>query len=256
MPGSLHRDALPLPRAGVARAGRAPRSPGSRRRSTSRRCTSRAAGRRGEGRRRRSRRARLGDGSAWRDSNRRWDDPAVTRNRHADARSGARASAPRIRSSASSSRTSRGAGSAASRRRRRRTARLEALCHVGANVVPSGRGCAVFAEAAARSGARMVIGEEQAVGELWEAARARMPRPRDDRPGPAGLRAARGARAGGDRAFARRARSTSTCSCRRARRRTARRSASIRSSATPRASAGGRASRSRRAARGSGSRTA
>jgi GNAT superfamily N-acetyltransferase len=61
--------------------------------------------------------------------------------------------------------------------------RIEALCHVGANVVPSGSGCAVFAEAAVRSGARMVIGEEQAVGELWEAARRRMPRPRDDRPG-------------------------------------------------------------------------
>jgi ribosomal protein S18 acetylase RimI-like enzyme len=61
--------------------------------------------------------------------------------------------------------------------------RIEALCHVGANVVPSGSGCAVFAEAAGRSGARMVIGEEQAVGELWEAARGRMPRPRDDRPG-------------------------------------------------------------------------
>ena len=61
--------------------------------------------------------------------------------------------------------------------------RIEALCHVGANVVPSGGGCDVFAEAAARSGARMVIGEELAVGELWEAARRRMPRPRDDRPG-------------------------------------------------------------------------
>jgi hypothetical protein len=61
--------------------------------------------------------------------------------------------------------------------------RLEALCHVGANVVPSGGGCAVFADAAARSGARMVIGEERAVGELWDAARRRMPRPRDDRPG-------------------------------------------------------------------------
>ena len=63
------------------------------------------------------------------------------------------------------------------------SSRLEALCHVGANVVPSGGGCAVFSDAAARSGARMVIGEEQAVGELWEAARGRMPRPRDDRPG-------------------------------------------------------------------------
>lgn len=61
--------------------------------------------------------------------------------------------------------------------------RLEALCHVGANVVPSGRGCAEFAHAAARSGARMIIGEERAVNELWEAAHRRMPRPRDDRPG-------------------------------------------------------------------------
>src|SRR6185437_10122928 len=61
--------------------------------------------------------------------------------------------------------------------------RLEALCHVGANIVPSGSGCAEFAEAAARSGARMVIGEERAVGELWDAAHRRMPRPRDDRPG-------------------------------------------------------------------------
>ncbi len=61
--------------------------------------------------------------------------------------------------------------------------RLAALCHVGANIVPSGAGCAAFAGAAAGSGARMVIGEERAVGELWTAARRRMPRPRDDRPG-------------------------------------------------------------------------
>jgi uncharacterized protein len=61
--------------------------------------------------------------------------------------------------------------------------RLEALCHVGANVVPSGRGCAAFAGAAARSGARMVIGEERAVSDLWDVAARRMPRPRDDRPG-------------------------------------------------------------------------
>ena len=61
--------------------------------------------------------------------------------------------------------------------------RLEALCHVGANIVPSGGGSASFADAAARSGARMLIGEEQAVDELWDAARRRMPRPRDDRPG-------------------------------------------------------------------------
>src|SRR3954447_25484068 len=61
--------------------------------------------------------------------------------------------------------------------------KLEALCHVGANIVPSGSGCTAFAEAAARSGARMVIGEERAVGELWDAVRSRMSRPRDDRPG-------------------------------------------------------------------------
>jgi ribosomal protein S18 acetylase RimI-like enzyme len=61
--------------------------------------------------------------------------------------------------------------------------RLTALCHIGANVVPSGEGCEAFAEAAARSRARMVIGEEAAVGQLWQAAASRMPRPREDRPG-------------------------------------------------------------------------
>ena len=61
--------------------------------------------------------------------------------------------------------------------------RLTALCHVGANVVPSGRGCAAFALAASAGRARMLIGEEQAVGELWDAAAARMPSPREDRPG-------------------------------------------------------------------------
>ncbi len=61
--------------------------------------------------------------------------------------------------------------------------RLVALCHVGANVVPSGRGCGAFAGVTSRSRARMLIGEEQAVGELWEAAGARMPVPREDRPG-------------------------------------------------------------------------
>lgn len=61
--------------------------------------------------------------------------------------------------------------------------RLVSLCHVGANVVPSGVHAAVFADAAVRGQARMIIGEERAVGELWDAARDRMPRPRDDRPG-------------------------------------------------------------------------
>ena len=60
---------------------------------------------------------------------------------------------------------------------------LEALCHIGANVVPSGTGCEVFGEATVRGQARMIIGEEAAVDALWGAVRRRMPRPRDDRPG-------------------------------------------------------------------------
>jgi uncharacterized protein len=61
--------------------------------------------------------------------------------------------------------------------------RLTALCHVGANVVPSGAGCSVFARAAARGKPRMIIGDERAVDELWDVARHRMARPRADRPG-------------------------------------------------------------------------
>jgi uncharacterized protein len=64
-----------------------------------------------------------------------------------------------------------------------RHGRLEALCHAGSNVVPSGSGCAAFAEVATAGNARMVIGEEQAVTDLWEAARRRLPAPREDRPG-------------------------------------------------------------------------
>jgi len=60
---------------------------------------------------------------------------------------------------------------------------LSALCHVGANIVPSGRDCGAFAEVTSRSRARMVIGEEQSVGELWEAASGTMQAPREDRPG-------------------------------------------------------------------------
>jgi uncharacterized protein len=61
--------------------------------------------------------------------------------------------------------------------------RLRALCHLGANLVPSGEGCGAFASYAVDGRARMVIGEEQAVGELWEALRARVSSPREDRPG-------------------------------------------------------------------------
>jgi uncharacterized protein len=61
--------------------------------------------------------------------------------------------------------------------------RLTALCHVGANVVPSGRKCDRFAAVTARGRARMIIGDERAVSELWEEVALRMPEPRDDRPG-------------------------------------------------------------------------
>jgi len=60
---------------------------------------------------------------------------------------------------------------------------LDALCYFGANVVPSGRGCDAFAADSATRMTRMIIGEEEAVGELWSAARLAMPRPREDRPG-------------------------------------------------------------------------
>ncbi|MBA3347208.1 MAG: GNAT family N-acetyltransferase [Actinobacteria bacterium] len=61
--------------------------------------------------------------------------------------------------------------------------RLVALCHIGANVVPSGLGCEAFADATARSRARMLIGEQGAVTALWDAARRKLATPREDRPG-------------------------------------------------------------------------
>jgi uncharacterized protein len=61
--------------------------------------------------------------------------------------------------------------------------RLVALCHTGANVVPSGRGCGAFADVAVRARARMLIGEDTAVSELWDAARSKLPAAREDRPG-------------------------------------------------------------------------
>ena len=81
---------------------------------------------------------------------------------------------------------------------------LDALCHSGANLVPSGDGCGAFAVVAATTRARMIIGEARAVTDLWQAARRRLPRAREDRPhqpvytiteppatGETGLRAAR-----------------------------------------------------------------
>ena len=80
---------------------------------------------------------------------------------------------------------------------------LDALCHLGANVVPAGERCDRFARRVERSRARMLIGEERAVGELWSAVQRRLGPPREDRhgqpvfsieappePGGSGLRAA------------------------------------------------------------------
>ena len=59
---------------------------------------------------------------------------------------------------------------------------LVSLCHLGANLVPSGAGCEAFAEAAAETGSRMIIGDERAVDELWSRAAELLPAPRADRP--------------------------------------------------------------------------
>src|SRR3954464_11850442 len=61
--------------------------------------------------------------------------------------------------------------------------RLTALCHVGANVVPSGLGCGGFAGVASRGRPRMIIGDERPVTELWDGLRDRMPAPPADPPG-------------------------------------------------------------------------
>ncbi len=59
---------------------------------------------------------------------------------------------------------------------------LTALCHAGANLVPSGAGCGAFAAAARSARSRMIIGEIGAVTDLWDAARSMLPEPREDRP--------------------------------------------------------------------------
>ena len=58
---------------------------------------------------------------------------------------------------------------------------LQALCHLGTNVVPSGEGCEGFAELASRASPRMLIGERRAVGDLWSASRRKLGRAREDR---------------------------------------------------------------------------
>jgi uncharacterized protein len=60
---------------------------------------------------------------------------------------------------------------------------LRALCHLGTNVVPSGEGCDAFVGEAARSAPRMLIGEQGAVSELWEAGGRKLGKARQDRRG-------------------------------------------------------------------------
>ncbi len=60
---------------------------------------------------------------------------------------------------------------------------LSALCHLGINAVPSGAECGSFARDVARSGPRMLIGEQRAVSDLWDEVRTRLPKPREDRLG-------------------------------------------------------------------------
>ncbi|MEZ5098816.1 MAG: GNAT family N-acetyltransferase [Thermoleophilia bacterium] len=61
--------------------------------------------------------------------------------------------------------------------------RIRCLCHVGANIVPSGPGIEALARLASRGSPRMMVGEQGAVDALWEHLRHVFPRPLDDRPG-------------------------------------------------------------------------
>ncbi len=71
---------------------------------------------------------------------------------------------------------------------------LAALCHVGANLVPSGEGCEAFADAAAQGASRMIIGEARRGGDpLGGGARPSAGAARGPS-GPAGLRDHRAAR--------------------------------------------------------------
>jgi len=61
--------------------------------------------------------------------------------------------------------------------------RIEALCHVGANVVPSGTRVGRLSALAASGNPRMMVGDEAPVTELWSTLRESLPAPLDDRPG-------------------------------------------------------------------------
>jgi len=73
----------------------------------------------------------------------------------------------------------RGTGRVSSARENGRTV---ALVHVGVNVIPAGRGCAIFGRLVDRD-SLMIIGAEQAVTEIWSDASPRLAPARDDRPG-------------------------------------------------------------------------
>jgi ribosomal protein S18 acetylase RimI-like enzyme len=60
---------------------------------------------------------------------------------------------------------------------------IQALCHFGMNIGPAGVGCDVFARRALTSDARMIVGAESAVNELWDGIAGHRPPPRRDRPG-------------------------------------------------------------------------
>lgn len=60
---------------------------------------------------------------------------------------------------------------------------LGALCHFGMNIGPAGVGCGVFARRALTSNARMIVGAESAVNELWDEISRRFPPPSRDNPG-------------------------------------------------------------------------
>ena len=60
--------------------------------------------------------------------------------------------------------------------------RLVGVAHIGVNVVPSGERCGAFGELV-DSRSRMIIGDEEAVTQLWDAVAGQLPQPREDRPG-------------------------------------------------------------------------
>ena len=83
---------------------------------------------------------------------------------------------------------------------------LQSLCHFGMNIGPAGSGCGAYARQALLSSARMIVGGQSAVNELWQEAAKHFPRPRRDspmepvyelreppEPGESGLRLARSA---------------------------------------------------------------